>query len=129
MNIRAGETTITGTNLWKLSVWGSAVPRNSRNKIGFIEQTLDDTQMASPLALNEHLPKDTIGVLGFENIKVTLDFGENLNTVKYICVKFSKAADDLTNTWYKVVGFNNHTKVRQPTSLIGCTELEISPKP
>ena len=129
MGVRAGETTITGTNLWKLSVWGSAVPKNSRNKICFIKQALDDTQMGTPLALNEYLPKDTIGLLVFDNVNVTLDCGESLNTVKYICVKFGKASKGLSDTWYKVVGINNQTMVRQPASLTGCTRLENLKEP
>ena len=120
--------TITGTNLWKLSVWGSAVPNNTRNKIGFLEQTLDGTQMATPLAFNESVYHSVVGTLGLENVKVTLDCGESLKTVKYICVKFghSKAVDDSTNTWYKIFGFNKHTIVRQPANLIGCTKLKTS---
>ena len=117
LKMKPGNIIVTGSNLWKLSVWGSPKVTNKKTKIGFYDQALNDKQMATPLALYKSNDE-----FDLKNVQVTIDLTNDRSmTVNAVCVRFGKA--DLTDTRFEVVGVNKHDKPK-PSHLTGCAVLE-----
>ena len=119
VKILPGTFNLTGTDLWKVNLWGSLAASGDGTKIGYIDQALDDEQAASPL-----LTRDTNEIIRFKfkNVDATFDFAQDVcSTFNYICAHFTKYNSN--DPRYDLFGVKRNRKSKS-SNLIGCSKVE-----
>ena len=120
VKIFPGTFNVTGTNMWKVSLWGSKSWTGKGTKVGFYEeQALDDKQASTPLIT----PDTDVIRFKFTNIEVTYHIPQRAVciNVNYICVRFAQI--DSNDPGYKVVGVSKRTGNLKSSNLIGCAVM------
>ncbi|XP_072046634.1 uncharacterized protein [Amphiura filiformis] len=121
LKILPGSFKVTGTNLWKMSLWGSSEPVDNEDKFGFKDQVLNDTQASLPLIANE---TDNIIRFKFKAVTFNLHGTDACSDIEFICARIGKV--DLKDPRYKLIGVKRNGKQR-PSNLIGCARLDGCP--
>ncbi|XP_072042842.1 uncharacterized protein [Amphiura filiformis] len=121
LKILPGSFKVTGTNLWKMNLWGSSEAVDNEDKFGFKEQVLNETHASLPLIANE---TDNIIRFKFKDVMFNLHGTDACSGIEFICARIGKV--DLKDPRYKLIGVKRNGKQR-PSNLLGCGRLDECP--
>ncbi|XP_038058584.1 uncharacterized protein LOC119729863 [Patiria miniata] len=103
-----GSTAVSGTDLWKVGLYGSGSPDGRGRKMAYQEQVLSQPQMDQALETDSDLP--------FPNTQVNFNMaGLQCEDVKYLCTELRKNPAARPNYQFEAVP--------NERALISCTEL------